>query len=88
MAFGYIDEKLATKSNYNIQEVAEILDIKNFGRNKLFKWLREHGYFDQYNRPMTIFIENGLFLCKDNIYKTPLVTSEGVEFLKKKLILN
>jgi phage antirepressor YoqD-like protein len=85
IGFGYIDDILVNKENYNIEEVAKFLNIKGFGRNKLLEWLRNSDFFDQYNKPLKAHIKAGLFVINDNYYKTPLVTVKGIDFLKVKL---
>lgn len=57
---------------------------KSIGRNRLFKWLREKGYFVNGNNPSAEMIAKGWMLQvvgqRINL-KTPLFTPEGVEHL-------
>ncbi|MGG3706994.1 BRO family protein [Heyndrickxia coagulans] len=62
----------------------------NIGRNKLFEWLRSHGYLisggREHNNPKQIYLEQGLFVVKPTIVSrtegdveklTPLITGKG-----------
>ena len=40
------------------------------GRNKLFKWLREHKYLMDNNQPYQRYIDNGYFEMKEYVIKT------------------
>lgn len=62
----------------------------NIGRNKLFAWLRSHGYLisggREHNNPKQIYLEQGLFVVKPTVVSrtegdveklTPLITGKG-----------
>ena len=40
-----------------MKEVADILNVKGYGRNNLFKFLREQGILNRKNEPYRIFID-------------------------------
>lgn len=62
----------------------------NIGRNKLFAWLRSHGYLisggREHNNPKQTYLEQGLFVVKPTVVSrtegdveklTPLITGKG-----------
>ena len=51
-----------------MKEVADILNVKGYGRNNLFKFLREQGILNRKNEPYRIFIDKGLFEIKESKY--------------------
>ena len=76
---------------------------KLFKQNRLFKWLREHGYLirrkgTDYNMPTQIAMEKGLFRVKEtaithsdghvSVNKTPKVTGEGQNFFINLFLVN
>ena len=89
-----------------IGELAKLLKqngVKDMGQNRLFKWLREHGYLirrkgTDYNMPTQIAMEKGLFRVKEtaithsdghvSVNKTPKVTGEGQNFFINLFLVN
>lgn len=80
---GKLDEiYCGPKKIYGYRKASKILNIKNLGRNKLFKFLRKKHILDEFNKPTYYFRDNDLFLNSDNFDKTPLITSYGIQYLK------
>ena len=86
-----------------VGELAKILHQNgvSMGQNRLFRWLREHGYIKRkkgtsYNMPTQRAMELGLFKIKENaithsdghvtITKTPKVTGKGQVYFVNKFI--
>lgn len=86
-----------------VGELAKILHQNgvSMGQNRLFRWLREHGYLiskkgTSYNMPTQRAMELGLFKIKENaithsdghvtITKTPKVTGKGQVYFVNKFV--
>lgn len=94
----FADAVTASDNTILIGELAKLLKqngVENMGQNRLFKWLREHGYLirrkgTDYNMPTQKAMESGLFRVKETaithsdghvtIGKTPKVTGTGQNF--------
>lgn len=87
----FIDRVLDTEEKIDVGQCAKILELP-FGRNTLFKKLREQGvFFKSKNEPKQIYVEKGYFQLKEKwINRTEhesfmvlkvLVTQRGVGFL-------
>jgi hypothetical protein len=78
---------------YNMREAAELLQIKNFGRTKLMRLLKDHqilmsdncpsvqyvldGYFSFYNKPIRGFERRVM-----RIAHVPLISDTGIKLVK------
>jgi Rha family phage regulatory protein len=82
---------LDTDNNIDIGQAAKILELP-FGRNTLFKKLREIGiFFKNRNEPMQEYVQRGYFILKEKLIARQnhedftvvkiLVTQKGLEFL-------
>jgi len=90
----FYDRIIDSKTAINIQEVAGVLNVKGYGRNNLFKFLRESGILNFKNIPYRQFIEAGYFEVKettrtirgqDVVILVTLASQKGVNFIRKKL---
>ncbi|MBW8359595.1 MAG: phage antirepressor KilAC domain-containing protein [Weeksellaceae bacterium] len=82
---------------FTIKQVADKLNIKGFGQNKLFSFLREQAILNENNFPKEEYISRGFFKKRIDViglsskhYMTSascLVSSSGMEFIRS-LILN
>lgn len=88
-----MDKVLDTDTNIDIGQVAKILELP-FGRNTLFKKLREKRvFFKGKNEPIQEYIERGYFKLKEKLIERNnhenftvikiLVTQKGLEFIAK-----
>lgn len=78
---------------YTISEAAKLLNIKNIGKLKIYRILRERNVIDRYNRPNGPYVNSGYLDFKLPNFKvwggeiqlpTTLVVGErGLNFLKK-----
>ena len=72
----YKDCLLYTSDAITIGQFAKILnnDDRKIGRNRLFKWFRENGYFiangKEKNIPKQAYINQGLFKVEENLVMT------------------
>lgn len=87
----FIDRVIESTDTIDIGQCAKILEL-NFGRNTLFKKLREEGiFFKRRNEPMQNFVERGYFKLKEEFIQTKnhgtktiikvLVTQRGLGYL-------
>lgn len=86
-----------SKTAITVGEFAKVLQNErlDIGRNRLFAWLRDKGYFlKDGNTPKQQFINQGLFQLKENTYytgryahisTTPLITPKGQFALAEKI---
>ena len=85
--FSLDDEILiGEKHFYTFKEAADIIGKKGLGRNKLLKLLRNNGVFNQWNHPTEDYENTGLFKMVSNRHLTPLISSYGINFIKKYLL--
>ena len=89
-----------TEGAITIGQYAKIISNKtNMGRNRLYKWFRDNGYFiskgDDKNIPKQIYIESGLFKIHEKIIQTengeilsikPLITGKGQKYFINKIL--
>ena len=87
----FIDRVIESTDTIDIGQCAKILEL-NFGRNTLFKKLREQGvFFKTKNEPKQNFVERGYFKLKEHFIETDnhgtkaiikvLVTQRGLGYL-------
>lgn len=81
----------------DMREVSAKLNIKGFGRNKLFQLLRDKGVLDSNNVPYRKYVDNGYFKLADAVRTTKkgkmsfsklMVSPEGKIFIEKLLRKN
>jgi len=88
----------SSSASISVGAYAKAIESKeniSFGRNKLFKWLRENNFLTKKNEPYQRFIEQGIFevveTSIDNgsyskIQITTKITGKGQEYLYSKII--
>lgn len=78
---------------FEMKQVAKLLNRKNFGRTRLFRFLREEGLLMAGNEPYQNFVDAGIFkvILKDIfnrdgrlMFRQPvtLVSHEGIAFIR------
>lgn len=97
----FADAVVGSTSTCLIGELAKILTQNGYpiGQNRLFAWLREHGYLGKHgerkNIPNQQYVEMGLFDLKKNIHSengvmkttiTPKVTGKGQQYFINKFL--
>lgn len=99
----FADSVATSKTTILVGELAKILRGNgiNIGANRLFEWLREHGYLIQrkgsdWNMPTQRAMNQGLFEIKEttinhsngsiSISKTPKVTGKGQQYFINKFL--
>lgn len=78
---------------YTLSQAAEMLNIKNIGRQKIYIILKKLGIVDDYNRPLPKYINLGylaeaqpsvcLIRRNRNGYVTLVAGQKGLNFLEK-----
>jgi phage antirepressor YoqD-like protein len=89
----FFDQVAESKDAIKMRNVAAVLNIPNFGRNKLFALLREKKILDVNNIPYREYQERGYFRVieqqwtdkkgKSHIYLKTLVYQRGIDFIRK-----
>jgi phage antirepressor YoqD-like protein len=84
---------MAAKEAISMRNVAGILNMPGWGRNKIFKFLRGKSVLDYRNIPYREYQERGYFRVVEQTWKdddgvnhvefTTLVYPKGVEFIRK-----
>lgn len=77
----------------SMAEVAKVLNIDGFGRNKMFAFLRERGVLMENNQPYQAYVDRGYFRCIEQKYTVPdgetrisiktVVYQRGVDFIRR-----
>ena len=88
----FFDAVADSKTAMSMDTVAKVLEIKGFGRNNLFKFLREEKVLGEWNRPYQEYVDRGWFRVIEQTYtkngeqvvttKT-LVYQKGVDAIRK-----
>lgn len=81
-----VDENNVGKSNhwYNFTEAHKIFNIPNVGRNKLLEKLRQLEILRDNNWYSDDYCDLEHMFKMASRFDTPLITIEGIEYLKKK----
>nr|WP_303048645.1 phage antirepressor KilAC domain-containing protein [Marinitoga sp. 1135] len=83
------DELISTDGKYTMSEVAKLL---NWGRNRLFKFLRMQGILRNNNEPYQEYVDRGYFKLRtytikhtdfEEVKVQTLVTPKGLEWIRK-----
>lgn len=84
-----------SKDTIDIGTVAKVLNIKGFGRNNLFEFLRDSGVLMSNNQPKQTYCDRGYFRVIESKYCKPdgsihintktVVYQKGMEFIRKLL---
>lgn len=100
----FADAVSASDGTILIGELAKLLKqngVENMGQNRLFAWLREHGYLirregTDHNMPTQRSMELGLFRVKETavthsdghvtVNKTPKVTGKGQQYFVERFL--
>lgn len=87
------DAVTGSKDTIDIGEAAKVLNIKGYGRNRLFDALRINGVLMQNNQPYQKYIDAGYFRTIESSYTTPdgmthvniktVVYQKGLVFIRK-----
>jgi prophage antirepressor-like protein len=91
----FFDAVADSKTAISMNEVAKVLAIKGYGRNKLFDFLRNEKILDRYNVPYQRYVDAGWFRVVEQKYvkngeqqvttKT-LVYQKGVDAIRRKVL--
>ena len=81
----FFDAVADSKTAISMNEVAKVLNIKGYGRNKLFEYLRENKVLDRWNVPYQKYVDNGWFRVIEQHYQKngePIVTTKTLVYQK------
>ena len=90
----FFDAVADSKTAISMNEVAKVLNIKGYGRNNLFEFLRENGILDRFNVPYQRYVDNGWFRVIEQHYQKngePVITTKtlvyqkGVDAIRKRI---
>lgn len=81
----FFDAVADSKTAISMNEVAKVLNIKGYGRNNLFEFLRENKILDRWNVPYQRYVDNGWFRVIEQHYQKngePIVTTKTLVYQK------
>ena len=81
----FFDAVADSKTAISMNEVAKVLNIKGYGRNNLFEFLRENNVLDRWNVPYQRYVDNGWFRVIEQHYQKngePIVTTKTLVYQK------
>ena len=81
----FFDAVADSKTAISMNEVAKVLNIKGYGRNNLFDFLRENKVLDRWNVPYQRYIDNGWFRVIEQKYQKngePVITTKTLVYQK------
>jgi anti-repressor protein len=89
----FFDQVTSSKDAIDMATCAKVLNIKGFGRNNLFEFLRDKNILQANNVPYQRFIDRGYFRVIENKYNLPdgsikiniktIVYQSGMNYIKK-----
>ena len=81
----FFDAVADSKTAISMNEVAKVLNIKGYGRNNLFEFLRANKVLDRWNVPYQKYVDNGWFRVIEQHYQKngePVVTTKTLVYQK------
>lgn len=82
-----------SKTAIEMDKVAKVLGIRGYGRNNLFKFLRDEKILQQNNIPYQTYVDRGYFRVVEQRFNKPngevcinlktLVYQKGINFIRK-----
>ena len=81
----FFDAVADSKTAISMNEVAKVLNIKGYGRNKIFEYLRDNKVLDRWNVPYQRYVDNGWFRVIEQHYQKngePIVTTKTLVYQK------
>ena len=81
----FFDAVADSKTAISMNEVAKVLNIKGYGRNNLFEFLRGNNVLDRWNVPYQRYVDNGWFRVIEQHYQKngePIVTTKTLVYQK------
>lgn len=91
----FYDAVTSSDTDFDMSEVAKVLNFPNIGRNKLFEFLREEDILRDNNQPYQSFVDRGYFRMVEQKVTLPygdtlvntktVVSQKGMDFIRRKL---
>lgn len=91
----FFDTVADSKTAISMNEVAKVLNVKGYGRNKLFEFLRDSKVLDRWNVPYQKYVDSGWFRVIEQHYQKngePVVTmktlvyQKGIDGIRRKIL--
>lgn len=82
--FAFVSDTQIQRPWLNFREASKLLNIPNLGRNNLLELLRQLKVLNQYNCYEQDYERLSHMFKVTGFRETPLITYEGIEYLKKK----
>lgn len=91
----FFDAVADSKTAISMNEVAKVLAINGYGRNKMFDFLRNEGILDRFNVPYQRYVDCGWFRVIEQKYMVngephintkTLVYQKGVDAIRKRIM--
>lgn len=89
----FYDQVTGSTDSIGMDKVAKVLNIKGYGRNKLFQFLRDKSVLQKDNAPYQHYIDRGYFRVIESKYNKPdgsthislktVVYQKGVDYIRK-----
>jgi anti-repressor protein len=86
---------IQSDDEFDMSEVAKVINYKGYGRTKLFEYLRDKSILRNNNHPYQKYVDEGYFrIVEENftdnygnerIYLKTVATQKGIDFIKRKL---
>lgn len=84
---------MGSNDTKDMKQVAKIIALSGWGRNKIFDLLREHRILDRHNQPYQRYVDNGWFRQVESKYQKPggeicisvktVVFQKGIDGIRK-----
>ena len=91
----FFDDVTGSSDTIDMKEAAKVLNIKGFGRNNLFEFLRKQNVLDRNNQPYQKYVDAGYFRIIESRYTLPtgeikislktVVFQKGLDFIRRLL---
>lgn len=92
----FYESVTGSKDTIDLGQVAKVLNIKGYGRNNLFEYLRNKNILMDNNQPYQKFIDRGYFRLVESKYSKPcgsthiniktVVYQKGVDYIRKQIL--
>lgn len=89
----FFDDVAGSSDTIDMKEAAKVLNIKGFGRNNLFEFLRNQNVLDRNNQPYQKYVDTGYFRVIESKFTLPtgeikislktVVFQKGLDFIRR-----
>lgn len=92
----FFDDVTGSSDTIDMKEVAKVLNVKGFGRNNLFEFLRSRNVLDRNNQPYQKYVDAGYFRIIESRYTLPtgeikvslktVAFQKGLDFIRRLIV--